>query len=290
MARYRKIDTRIWNDEKFRALGDDGKLDFFFLLTHPHMTSIGAMRATLPGLASEIGWDLERLSKGFAEASSKGMAEHDPVASVIWLPNFIYYNVPENPNVLKAWAGAVDLLPECDLTRKAIQAVKDFAEGLPEAFQKALPEVFTKGLPKGYGNTGAVAVTGAGTEKTTAPPEGVAGFALQPEKPKVKIVNGNVTMKTFFERCREAGESPVPETDPVFAYCDKAKIPQAFVALAWRVFRAKYLDSAKKYIDWRRAFRNYVEAGAYGLWTVDAASSAYVLTGKGRQAEMVHAQ
>ena len=28
--RYRKIDTGIWNDEKFHALSDDGKLAFFF--------------------------------------------------------------------------------------------------------------------------------------------------------------------------------------------------------------------------------------------------------------------
>lgn len=142
MARYRKIDTRIWNDEKFRALGDDGKFVFFVLLTHPHMTSIGAMRATLPGLASEIGWDVERLSEAFAKASSKGMAKHDAEASIIWLPKFIKYNEPESPNVLKAWAGAIDLLPECDLTREAIQSVKDFAEGLSKGFQEALPEAF----------------------------------------------------------------------------------------------------------------------------------------------------
>lgn len=142
MARYRKIDTRIWNDEKFRSLSDDGKLVFFFLLTHPHMTSIGAMRATLPGLAAEIGWDVERLSEAFAEALAKGMAKHDPAASMIWLPKFIRYNEPESPNVLKAWAGALDLLPECDLTREAIQSVKDFAEGLSKGFREALPQAF----------------------------------------------------------------------------------------------------------------------------------------------------
>lgn len=28
MARYRKVDPRIWNDAKFRALNDQGKLSF----------------------------------------------------------------------------------------------------------------------------------------------------------------------------------------------------------------------------------------------------------------------
>lgn len=47
MARYRKIDSRIWNDAKFRELSDNGKLVFLMLLTHPSMTSLGAMRATV---------------------------------------------------------------------------------------------------------------------------------------------------------------------------------------------------------------------------------------------------
>lgn len=35
MASYRKIDPRIWNDERFRVLTDSGKLAFLFVLTHP---------------------------------------------------------------------------------------------------------------------------------------------------------------------------------------------------------------------------------------------------------------
>jgi len=53
MSRYRKVDPRIWNDAKFRSLDDQGKLAFFFLLTHPHMTAIGAMRASIPGLSPQ---------------------------------------------------------------------------------------------------------------------------------------------------------------------------------------------------------------------------------------------
>jgi hypothetical protein len=48
VSRYRKLDVRLWNDTKFRALSDNGKLAFIFTLTHPGMTMIGAMRATIP--------------------------------------------------------------------------------------------------------------------------------------------------------------------------------------------------------------------------------------------------
>lgn len=147
MGRYRKIDTRIWNDGKFRRLSDDGKLAFFFLLTHPHMTSLGAMRATIPGLASEIGWPVRRLTESLSEAFRKGIAEHDSEASFVCLPNFLKYNGPESPNVVKSWADSLDLIPECRGKAVLLQRVKGFAEALPEAFAKALPEAFRKGMP-----------------------------------------------------------------------------------------------------------------------------------------------
>lgn len=287
MARYRKIDVRIWNDKKFRALSDDGKLGFFFLLTHPHMTSIGAMRATVPGLASEIGWDGDRFPKAFGEATSKGMAKHDADASMIWLPNFIHYNVPENPNVLKAWAGAIDLLPECELRDEAVQSVKAFAEGLSEAFAEAYAKAFPEGARKGIGKQEQEQEPEQEQEqgKAGASPSGAAGFALDGTNKKVKIANGTaISMKTFFERCTTLGVKPVPEDDAVFGYATKAGIPHDFIALAWRVFCAKYKTNAKRQKDWRQTFRNYVEQAGYGLWTVEPGSNQYALTGKGRQA------
>ena len=128
MAKYRKIDPRIWNDAKFMSLSDDGKLAFLFLLTHPHMTALGAMRATLAGLAEEIGWETEAFREAFREALAEGMAKHDKKACLVALPNFIKYNKPESPNVIKAWDQALDLLPECSLKAEIIQHVKAFTE------------------------------------------------------------------------------------------------------------------------------------------------------------------
>src|SRR5882672_7258730 len=98
MGRYRKIDTRTWNDKKFNDLSDDGKLVFFLLLTHPHLTPIGAMRASLPSLASDLHWPLERLENALQESLLKNMIRHDETSSFMWLPNFLKYNQPESPN------------------------------------------------------------------------------------------------------------------------------------------------------------------------------------------------
>ncbi|RYH30185.1 MAG: hypothetical protein EON54_22015, partial [Alcaligenaceae bacterium] len=142
MSRYRKIDQRIWNDQKFRALGDAAKLVFFMLLTHPSMTMLGAMRGTASGLAEEVGWTPEAFREAFAEVLQQGMAEQDLKAHLIALPNFLKYNKPESPNVVKAWSSALDLLPECLLKARIVARCKGFAEGMSEAFREALPEAF----------------------------------------------------------------------------------------------------------------------------------------------------
>jgi len=147
MARYRKIDPRIWNDAKFRALSDHGKLVFFLLLTHPNMTALGAMRATTSGLAEEMAWAADAFREAFQEVLSKGMVEHDPKACLVAIRNFLRYNSPESPNVVKAWVASLDLLPECELKNRVVTRAKDFTKGLSEGFSKALPEAFAKAMP-----------------------------------------------------------------------------------------------------------------------------------------------
>ena len=152
MARYRKIDTRIWNDAKFNALSERGKLVFFFLLTHPNLTMLGAMRATVPGLAAELGMPAEGFAEAFREVLAKAMGKHDQSASFFWLPNFLRYNRPESPNVVKSWPDAFDLLPECHLKDQLFLQLKAFTEGLSKGFQQAFVEAFAKDFAKGMPN------------------------------------------------------------------------------------------------------------------------------------------
>lgn len=146
MARYRKIDTRTWNDHKFNDLSDDGKLTFFLLLTHPHLTPVGAMRATLEGLASELGWPVIRFKKALEEGLLKTMIKYDEIAAFIWLPNFLKYNQPESPNVVRSWEQYLDYIPECSLKDELIYSVKIFVETLSFTFREALPQAFLKGI------------------------------------------------------------------------------------------------------------------------------------------------
>lgn len=140
MTHYRKIETRIWNDEKFSSLSNDAKLAFIFTLTHPNMTSLGAMRGTIEGLAAE----LDVFVEAFQEVFAKGMLRTDPKAKLIHAPNFLKYNRPESPNVVIAWGKAYDMIPECDTKTNIYQCVKDLLKDFGKGYQDAFMKGFGK--------------------------------------------------------------------------------------------------------------------------------------------------
>jgi len=146
MGRYRKIDSRIWNDEKFRSLTDSGQLVFIYILTHPSMTSLGAMRASIPGLASEKGWAERKFRGALNESLKKGLLKVDEAASFVWAPNFLRYNGPESPNVVVSWEKALDLIPECLMRKEMIRQAACLLKGYQEAFREALPKVFRESM------------------------------------------------------------------------------------------------------------------------------------------------
>jgi len=152
MAQYRKIDVRIWGDGKFLSLSDTAQLLFFFLLTHPHMTPLGAMRETFAGLASEKGWSLEAFEKAFGEVLEKGMVKACQKPPFIWLPNFVKYNPPQSPNVVVAWGKSIGTLPECFLLDEclatAISALESREKSFLEAFHRYLPKASGKASGK----------------------------------------------------------------------------------------------------------------------------------------------
>lgn len=148
MSKYRKIDPRIWNDADFRILSDSGKLLFLFLLTHPHLTSLGAMRTTSQGLCQELQWKPEAFREAFRELFKKPLIYHDENSAFLWILNFLKYNQPESPNVIKSWVSSLDYIPECEGKYLLLNTVKAFAEGLPKAFAEALRKAFAEDFRK----------------------------------------------------------------------------------------------------------------------------------------------
>ena len=149
--KYRKVSVQIWNDEKFRDCSPECKLIFLFILTHPTMTSFGAMRGSELSIAGEIQLTPEGYTEGFREAFQEGIHngfyEVDPKACLIVVPKFLKHNAPDNPNVVLGWGSLVDQMPESALLTKHLQQVKEYLEPFGEPFLKA----FENGIGNGIG-------------------------------------------------------------------------------------------------------------------------------------------
>lgn len=143
--RYRKISVCIWNDAKFLTLSHQAKLVLFFMLTHQDLTQLGALRATVPGLACELGMELEAFTKAFEEVLRQGIIEYDRNL-LFWFPNFLKHNLPESPNVVKSWHYGYCQLPESPLRTVILLGVKDLVATMTRGFQEAFTVTFAEEL------------------------------------------------------------------------------------------------------------------------------------------------
>lgn len=123
MSRYRKIDVRIHGDDRFRSLTKpqpNGQSMWWFLLTNKRTSNIpGLYEMGQAALAEELGWSPTESRTVWSEVSRAGLAVADWEARVIWVPNAIRYNMPENPSVVVGWGKWWDEIPECALKQQA---------------------------------------------------------------------------------------------------------------------------------------------------------------------------
>jgi hypothetical protein len=96
-----------------------------------------------------------------------------------------------------------------------------------------------------------------------------------------------VSLRDFIAECRAKGEQVIPEDDPVFAYCEQARIGQDILQLHWHEFKARRMDQGKRQRDWRKTFFHSVQGNWYQLWFIAPGDPDARLTTHGRQAEAV---
>lgn len=107
----------------------------------------------------------------------------------------------------------------------------------------------------------------------------------QNESPKRKAA---ISLQTFLAECKRAGEKPIPDGDPVFAYADKVGLPHEFLGLHWREFKDRYqAPDSKRYKSWRAVFLKSVKCNWLKLWWLNG-DGQYVLTTAGQQAQRAH--
>lgn len=137
-SRYIRVATKFWQDEKVRALGDDSKLLYLYVLTSPHSNMAGYYVLPKPYVAYDLNWLPERLDKAFSKLLHHGLIKYCKQSDVVLIPNFLKYNPMQNQNQAKGAARRVAELPS--------NTLRDDFEVVLEQYAKQFMEWFTKGF------------------------------------------------------------------------------------------------------------------------------------------------
>jgi hypothetical protein len=149
VPRYRRVSTRMHNDERYQALSDpkpNGKSLWHYLLFGPRTVLMpGVLPIVLESAAADLRWPVAGTRRAWEEIAAQGMAQAEWRAPLIWLPNALKHNPPQSVNVVKAWRRSYDDdLPPCDLKRHAGQHAEAFLKAFGHAFVQAFVEGFGK--------------------------------------------------------------------------------------------------------------------------------------------------
>lgn len=175
---YRKVEPRMWDDERFAALSPEAKLTWLCILTGPHTTALpGLSVCGVASLAEAIRYGIDTVSKALDELVAKGLVKANLGARVILVPNAPRYNPCPNVKVLKGWLSLWKNVPDCAEKYAYIKHLRASLDFSQEWSATAWGQTFdTVSVPSRYGiDTVSNSVAVAATEPPT---EVIVPFAL----------------------------------------------------------------------------------------------------------------
>lgn len=110
-ARFRKIDPRIWTDEKFRQLKAEEQRIALYILT-AQSNRIGLFSFSAGKAREDLDMSPQTFRKGFQKVCQTLNWEWDADARVLYLPTWWRYNQPENGNNVIGNLKDLDDLPK----------------------------------------------------------------------------------------------------------------------------------------------------------------------------------
>lgn len=114
MARkYRKIDPRIWADERFAKLSNEEKLIALYCLTCQQCNRIGFFRFSLAAAADDLNTSTHTFGIRFRKVCDTLNWQFDDGAKVLYFPTWWKYNAPDNE---KHMAGCLEDLHDLPAT------------------------------------------------------------------------------------------------------------------------------------------------------------------------------
>lgn len=184
---YRKVDPRMWDDERFVLLSPEAKLMWLCILTGPQTTALPGLSSCGIATLSEVSrYGIDTVSKAIAELVASGMVRFNQTCRVLSVPNAPRYNPCANAKVLKGWFSLWKNIPECAEKYDHLARLRLSIEPVEQWAEVAWGATFgTVSVPSRYGiDTVSISGSGAVSGAGAVPPLGVQGGDTPPAQPE----------------------------------------------------------------------------------------------------------
>jgi len=123
----------LWRDKEFKRLTIEQRYVWLHLLTSPARTHFpGLARTTIREVAAVIDLSFKKVSATIAKLTELRWVEFDEAEEVMYLPNGLKYNPPDNPKQLIHWVRVWSSFPDCSLKGQALDALRHACELSPD--------------------------------------------------------------------------------------------------------------------------------------------------------------
>jgi hypothetical protein len=167
MAKYRKVDPRIWNDEKFQSLPPADKLLAVYCLT-AQANRIGIFKFSVALASEDLGMPADEVRERLDRVCHTLSWPLDSSRRVLYFPTWWKYNNPGSPKTLVGILSDVHDVPQTPL----LEQFKHNTKHLSDSLSDTLCDFFVKGMPSQEQEQEQeyIATNVACTEPSSAPP------------------------------------------------------------------------------------------------------------------------
>jgi hypothetical protein len=148
-ARYKKIDPRIWDDEKFSELSPGLKLITFHAIT-AQSNRCGIFSFSVARAIEQTGAVSDSYAIGFKKVCDTYSWRYDSRRRVLYIPTWWKYNPPENPKHLIGCLADLHDLPQTELLNDFAKNTRYLYEPCLSTFQERIDR-YLIAMPIGIG-------------------------------------------------------------------------------------------------------------------------------------------
>lgn len=230
-AKFRKVDPRIWHDEKFSRLSSEDKLLAMYCLTSGQTNRIGYYHLSIAMMAEQTGYPPDTLRKGIRRVCHTLKWCFDDASNVLFLPSWWKYNGACGPKTMAGNLQDLHDVPQSQLLEQFKAECRYLSE---QEFDVLTRVCDTHAIPMPYPSA-----FGAQEQEQEKEQEQEQEKKIQAAKPR--CVFEPPTVEQVTEYCRERGNGIDPQAFVAF-----------YSAKGWMIGKNKMKDWRAAVITWER--------------------------------------